>query len=434
MIRRIASWLFNRYMLELLGLVALSLLIWFVGPLVFIQPYQPLGSPTVRWWLIAGLFILWFLRLLLKWWRAQRMNEHLMTGLSRLTSPREADGTPAAGSEEVAELESRFKEALDTLSKTRFGQTEGGLFGRWNKRYIYQLPWYLIIGSPGSGKTTALINSGLDFPLAAQFGKRAIPGMGGTRNCDWWFTDQAVLLDTAGRYTTQESDAEQDKAAWKGFMQLLRRFRGRQPVNGVIVTLSVQELLSSSDTERAQLAQLIGLRLSELCEELTIRFPVYVLVTKSDLLAGFNEFFGAMSREERAQVWGFTYPYDEKTQRSPASDPQAASALYMQEFDALVAQINRLLPQRLMTEPDLARRSLLYALPQQFAGLKDVVRDTLDAAFSASRFKEKPLLRGVYFTSGTQEGMPFDRVMSALSRRFALRGRLPADAVPQQGS
>ncbi len=195
----------------------------------------------------------------------------------------------------MAELESRFKEALDTLSKTRFGQTEGGLFGRWNKRYIYQLPWYLIIGSPGSGKTTALINSGLDFPLAAQFGKRAIPGMGGTRNCDWWFTDQAVLLDTAGRYTTQESDAEQDKAAWKGFMQLLRRFRGRQPVNGVIVTLSVQELLSSSDTERAQLAQLIGLRLSELCEELTIRFPVYVLVTKSDLLAGFNEFFGAMS-------------------------------------------------------------------------------------------------------------------------------------------
>jgi type VI secretion system protein ImpL len=75
----------------------------------------------------------------------------------------------------------------------------------------------------------------------------------------------------------------------------------------------------------------------------------------------------------------------------------------MEEFDALVAQINRLLPQRLMTEPD-ARRSLLYALPQQFAGLKDVVRDTLDAAFSASRFKEKPLLRGVYFTSGNAGG------------------------------
>ena len=434
MIRRIASWLFNRYTLALLGLVALSLLIWFVGPLIFIQPYQPLGSPVVRLWIIISLFVLWFLSLLLRWWRAHRMNERLMTGLARLTSPRDSENAPAApGSEEVAELESRFKDALNTLSKTRFGQTEGGLFGRWSKRYIYQLPWYLIIGSPGSGKTTALQNSGLNFPLAAQFGKRSIRGVGGTRNCDWWFTDQAVLLDTAGRYTTQESDAEQDKAAWTGFMQLLRRFRGRQPVNGVIVTLSVQELLSSSDADRTQLAQLIGLRLSELCDELTIRFPVYVLITKSDLLAGFNEFFGAMSREERTQIWGFTYPYDDKTQRSPASDPQAASALYAEEFDALVAQINRLLPQRLMTEPDLARRSLIYALPQQFAGLKDVVRDTLDAVFAASRFKEKPLLRGVYFTSGTQEGMPFDRVMSALSRRFALPAQSPVAASAGQG-
>ncbi|WP_280190985.1 type VI secretion system membrane subunit TssM [Delftia sp. PS-11] len=433
MFRSIFSWLFNRYTLQLLGLVALSLLIWFVGPLIFIQPYQPLGSPAVRGWLITGLFTLWVLRLALHWWRARSMNEHLLAGLARMTAPRSSDGAPAPGSGEIAELQARFKEALDTLSKTRFGQTEGGLFGRWSKRYVYQLPWYLIIGSPGSGKTTALVNSGLNFPLAAQFGKKSIRGIGGTRNCDWWFTDEAVLLDTAGRYTTQESDAEQDKAAWHGFMQLLKRFRGRQPINGVIVTLSVQELLSSDDGERAELAQLIGLRLGELCEELTIRFPVYVLVTKSDLLAGFNEFFGAMSREERAQVWGFTYPYDEKAQRSPASDPQAAQALFIEEFDALAAQMHRLLPQRLMAEPDLARRSLIYALPQQFSGLKDVVRDTLEAAFAASRFKEKPLLRGVYFTSGTQEGMPFDRVMSALSRRFALREQPPAVAAPAQG-
>ncbi|MGY2499106.1 hypothetical protein, partial [Klebsiella pneumoniae] len=89
------------------------------------------------------------------------------------------------------------------------------------RRNLYQLPWYVIIGPPGSGKTTALVNSGLNFPLAAQLGAGAIRGVGGTRNCDWWFTDEAVLLDTAGRYTTQDSHAQVDKAAWLGFLDLL---------------------------------------------------------------------------------------------------------------------------------------------------------------------------------------------------------------------
>lgn len=412
MFRAIWRFFFNKTALVFLGLVLLSLVIWFIGPLVYIKPYQPLGSETVRWWLIAAVFVIWILRLLLRWWRAKAMNARLMGQLAKFTASTADSKVEQPGQEEVKELEGRFKEAVQVLSKTRFGQTEGGLWGRLSKRYLYQLPWYLIIGSPGSGKTTALVNSGLNFPLAERFGKGSIRGVGGTRNCDWWFTDQAVLLDTAGRYTTQESNTVADKAAWAGFLQLLKRFRVRQPVNGVIVTFSVQELLNSNSSDRANLAHTVGQRLAELCDELSIKFPVYVLITKTDLLAGFNEFFGAMNREERAQVWGMTLPLQEgATTSNPATE-------FEPEFEALVRQINRLLPQRLLSEVDLKRRGLIYALPQQFDGLRNVVRDTLDMVFSASSFKEKPILRGVYFTSGTQEGMPFDRVMSALSRRF----------------
>ena len=426
MLRNMAALLFNRSTLAFIGLVLLSLVIWFIGPLVYIQPYQPLESESLRWALIAALFAIWVIKLLFHWWRAKRMNDRLMGQIARMTAGRDTSQELAPGQEEVTELEGRFKEAVGILSKTRFGSTESGLFGRFTKRYVYQLPWYLIIGSPGSGKTTALANSGLDFPLAEQFGKGSIRGVGGTRNCDWWFTDQAVLLDTAGRYTTHESDAVQDKAAWSGFLQLLKRFRGRQPINGVIVTLSVQELLSSTEAERARLAKTIGARLGELCDELAIKFPVYVLITKADLLAGFNEFFGQMTRDERAQVWGFTQQYRENA--SSSVDP---TGQFTTEFDALVTQINRLLPQRLLAEPDLARRGLIYGLPQQFVGLRELVHQTLQEAFSSSRFKEKPLFRGVYFTSGTQEGMPFDRVLSALKRRFSITTPLKPGAGPQ---
>ena len=102
----------------------------------------------------------------------------------------------------------------------------------------------VIIGAPGSGKTTALVNSGLHFPLEQRSGKGALRGVGGTRNCDWWFTDEAVFLDTAGRYTTQDSDADADSAGWSEFLKLLQKYRKRRPVNGVILTISAQDLMA----------------------------------------------------------------------------------------------------------------------------------------------------------------------------------------------
>src|SRR6202012_1810952 len=103
-----------------------------------------------------------------------------------------------------------------------------------NRRdYLYSRPWYVIIGPPGAGKTTALLNSGLRFP----FSETALKGVGGTRNLDFWFADEAVLVDTAGRYTTQDSDAAADAGAWRGFLASLRKQRPLQPINGVLVAL-----------------------------------------------------------------------------------------------------------------------------------------------------------------------------------------------------
>jgi type VI secretion system protein ImpL len=255
-----------------------------------------------------------------------------------------------------------------------------------------------------------LVNSGLDFPLAERFGKAAIGGVGGTRNCDWWFTSDAILLDTAGRYVTQDSDRAVDRAAWKGFLGLLKKHRRRRPINGVLVAISLSDLMLQSEQERDAHARAIKERVQELQRFFGIRFPVYVIFTKADLVAGFMEFFDDLGREERAQVWGTTFPIE-------TEDPVTRFA---DEYDALLTRLNERLLWRMDQERDLLRRSLIYGFPQQMASLKEVAVGFLRDVFSATRFDERPLLRGAYLTSGTQEGTPIDRMIGAVARRFGI--------------
>jgi len=320
------------------------------------------------------------------------------------------DAPDAAAQERVGrELEAiraRFRQAAEDLEDARFASPDG------HSRAVEELPWYVLIGAPGSGKTTALLNAGLRLPLYTGESPPAVPGVGGTRNCDWWFTDEAVLVDTAGRYTTQDSDRKADAAAWLGFLALLKESRPSRPLNGAIVTVSVTDLLLWTKVERTKYAAHVRMRLSEMYAALNQRFPVYAMVTKLDLLAGFTEFFGDLDAAGRSQVWGTTFPLD--------IDPAQIAEPYAADFTALENRLGAEMLARLHEERDLQRRAAIYRFPQQFHALGPLVGEYLAQAFG-TRVNDQPLqLRGVYFTSGTQEGNPIDRVLAALARTFRL--------------
>lgn len=388
----------TRWVIPLLGLIALSLIIWFIGPLL--EFLVPEGR---RWALIIVIFAVWIGYRVFRIIQARRHAAKVLQSLAADTPP---DPDSVATAEELAALRQRMDEALALLKKAKLGGDE--------RRNLYELPWYVIIGPPGSGKTTALVNSGLHFPLAAQLGAGAVRGVGGTRNCDWWFTDQAVLLDTAGRYTTQDSHAAVDKAAWLGFLDLLKTQRSRRPIDGAFVAISLSDLLLGSEAERAAHAAAIRLRIQELYTQLGVRFPIYLMLTKLDLVPGFMEFFDSLSKEERAQVWGMTFALDDgKSGDSPLAQLPA-------ELAALEQRLNERLVERLQQERDPARRDLIYGFPQQFAALKESLQGFLEGVFKPNAFEERVLLRGVYFTSGTQEGSPIDRLIGAMAQSMNL--------------
>src|SRR5215510_3775082 len=265
------AFLKSRTFLVLIGLLLLAILIWFAGPYFAFADYRPLESVLARVITIVIVFVVWAFLVLLKKAKSNNASAKLATEVAGQES--------RAGGADAAQLRKRFEEAVDALKKSR---TRGA-------KNLYELPWYIIIGPPGSGKTTALVNSGLNFPLAQKFGKEALRGVGGTRNCDWWFTDDAILLDTAGRYTTQDSNESADAAGWTAFLQLLRKYRSRQPINGVLVAISASDLLTLNEREREKHVVAIRERLEELNRNLRISVPVYFLVTKCDLIAGFSE-------------------------------------------------------------------------------------------------------------------------------------------------
>jgi type VI secretion system protein ImpL len=404
-------WLWTPTFWILLGLVSLSCLIWLIGPEIAVGRYRPLYSESARIILIALLFAMFLLRL---GWRRLRMaytNGKLLENLRA----RSSNSSDVADSQQKA-LAERFDAAIATLKRARFDK--GGRnwsMQRLSRQYLYQLPWYIIVGAPGSGKTTALLNSGLEFPLAGSLGKASVEGVGGTRQCDWWFTNEAVMIDTAGRYSTQDSDQSVDSAEWNSFLGLLKKYRPRQPINGILLTLSVADLLASSAAEQARHAHELRKRLQELNRQLRITVPVYMLVTKLDLLAGFNQYFDGIAPQEREQVWGFTLPLEESSDGT-----QEIAKRFTQEYRLLYQHLRQATPTRLghiHTSEDSAQA---YLLPQEFAALEDPLRQFLTEVFNTSKFDYPVLLRGLYFTSATQEGTVFDRVMGAIKRNLGL--------------
>jgi type VI secretion system protein ImpL len=396
----------SRWFLSFIGVVLLSLLLWWFGPfLAFLESW------ITRAAVIAVMVLIW---LGVNFWLDRRRKKNDAALIDGIAAGPKEDPTAAASAEEVAAMREKLTTALNLLKKA--SGTRG---------YLYEQPWYAIIGPPGAGKTTALLNAGLKFPLAAEMGQSAVAGVGGTRMCDWWFTEDAVLIDTAGRYTTQDSDAAVDKAGWDAFLGLLKRTRARQPLNGVMVAIALSDIAAAPQHERLAHARAIRRRVKELSDQLGVKVPVYALFTKADLIAGFMEFYDDLDREKRGQVWGMTFPLN-KTDIGTA-------AAFTTEFSLLVQRLNERLLDRLQAERSPDKRTAIAGFPAQVASLQTPLAEFVGEAFGGSRLDPAPFLRGIYLTSGTQEGSPIDRLTGAMARSFGIDAQRAPTLRPEAG-
>ncbi len=310
---------------------------------------------------------------------------------------------------EIMDLQAQMQRGLQAL---RQAPNSGG------GSALFRLPWYMIVGPPGAGKTTALRQSGLAFPALDPRSGGGMRGIGGTRNCDWWLTNEAILLDTAGRYATEADDYDE----WTAFLDTLKRYRSAKPINGVLVAISVTDLIEAREDQIDGIAKRLRARIDEIATRLQMLVPVYVMFTKVDLIAGFVEMWGDLRKSERGQIWGVTFPLAGAERRDPAK-------AFEPEMDLLVEAVHARALRRVGTERQPELRARIYQFPLELEAAKRQLVDFVGALLQPNTYRDTPVLRGVYFTSGTQEGRPIDRIIGGMMAAFNMA---PPVAPPQQ--
>ncbi|WP_259699319.1 type VI secretion system membrane subunit TssM, partial [Pseudomonas chlororaphis] len=375
--KKVGAFLRKTWVWTLLLVLFVALLVWFVGPLLAVNDYKFWESATSRLLTISVLFLIWGLTMVFVSWRAgvrKKEMEDSEDGQERLRREELID-------EEQKELRSRFKEAMRTLKTS-------SLYRGRSERWRNDLPWYLLIGPQSSGKTSLLDFSGLEFPIN-KIDRKLTRDTVGTRHCDWYFADHGVLIDTAGRYLTQP-DAEVDASAWSTLLNLLRKRRRGRPLNGVLVTIPVELLLSGNEQDLETLARQVRARLQDVHQKLHVDVPVYLVLSKADQLLGFDEFFDQLSREESDQVLGTSFRKEQN-----GTDV----AVLRQEFEELLRRLNSQVIMRMHQERDTQRRGRILDFPHQLGQIGEHLCLFVDMAFTGNRYQRASQLRGFYLTS-----------------------------------
>ncbi len=364
--------IFAKSLFPLGVLVLLAEIVWLVGPYIAWANYTPLAQSDKRFYVIAVIFLAWLLKFL----------------LIDLGAPASSHHEDPKIKAKLQQLQNRFSGALQFLNKT--------VVSRQNKSInLNVLPWHLIIGPANSGKTTLLVNSGVNFILQRQFQNQDKLDLESSEHCDWWVTRDASLIDVPGKYFSANETSGRTQVytlIWSFFLGLIKKQRGKNGVNGIIIVLPLPEIMKQGDTKAYQaLLRDLFQRVREFQNLFPQTVPCQLVITKCDLLSGFTEFFSESSNEEISQAWGITLP-------APKSG-QKIYDLFTPRFNALIKKLNQQLIWRLHQERNPMMRPYIKDFPLQVERLKEFIIDFMKK-FSSANINLS--LQGIYLTSALQ--------------------------------
>ncbi len=267
---------------------------------------------------------------------------------------------------------------------------------------IYSLPWFMLFGESGTGKSTAVLHSRLGTYSGWMDASSTKPTS--TRNCDWWFFKNAVVIDTAGHYAVPQGNG--DSREWQEFVSLLAAYRRKEPLNGLILTLSTEQLQRGQES-LILYGHNLRVGIHTLARAMGASFPIYILVTKVDRILGFNELGALLSNEECHQALGLLNP-------ETGAEGHLDTMAFLEK--ALAHTSQRLQDLSMLFCTDARQNaSRIAAMPAELAKYFPAIRAFTEAVFAPGYYDKPQSLRGIFFSSGRQEGAVTSGILSGLA-------------------
>lgn len=394
------------------GLIALLATIWFSGPLISIADYKPLESIWVR--IILSCVII-FTVIAIKsyqWYITKKLNQNVLEELKAS----EITNNTSMQSSLLAE---RFAD-VDLVLQRHSKKHTNPILGKWfrdQKDYIYQKPWFLLIGASGVGKTSSILNAGLTFPVEVS---DDISKLAGTQDCDWFLTDEALFLDTAGRFIEQNDD-QQSTEDWQELLSLIKRCRTKQPINGLILMLSVEDIINNDENKIKKQLHQIRLRLQELNKTLKTTFPLYIIINKTDLIAGFQQFFQHLNEDERKKALGLSLDTLNMTNAEKMNKITATLDTMSEYFQ------KHLFYSVVSNNQNNEATDIALLFPSEFKKFTYVLNIYLKKLLNISQYDLDLNLAGIYFSSiqQTTDKLLISEEMSTFSLKEKYRDVIP---------
>ncbi|MGL4668297.1 MAG: type VI secretion system membrane subunit TssM [Saezia sp.] len=419
-------------------LVLLAILVWWLGPEWEFRGSKPLESLLAR---VTATIVLLIIPLF--WWTLSTRKKY-----QKLEGERKYH--------EAVELDSciPYVQAQDRHMDESFAALKANSL---NSDFLYKLPWYLVLGQENSGKTSLINRSNQSFTLTSVMKAAAVKGMKDpylAYPIDWWIGNEAVLIDPPGEIISQIVDQEniinasdQDSNAthgenahqksalptelssrlWSALIEWLDKKRSSRPLNGIILTIDLPLLLSQTPSERKAMAVFLRARMFELSQKLGIRFPIYIVLTKFDLVEGFDEFFAKLPRDVRENVLGFSFTLNSVHNYDVWLDE------FVKDYDALIQGLKEQVFDDIGTPHTLKEREDLFSFFSQLAGVRNILFAYLTEILGSDNYSTPALVRGVFFSSVYQEGLLSNAFVTEAAKTYRVSGSIPQAKEHKQG-